>query len=83
MKLVFSASLRETVAAERILYDADGLPMDRFTMDAVLHGAVNIEPAKQGRGEQTRMKNILQRLGFERKQVTIDGKREWRYCRKG
>lgn len=71
------------VASWVAMYDAEGQPMDRFTMDAVLHGAVNIEPAKQGRGEQTRMKNILQRLGFERKQVTIDGKREWRYCRKG
>jgi predicted P-loop ATPase len=71
------------VASWVATYDVNGQPIDRFTMDAVLHGAVSIEPAKQGRGEQTRMKNILQRLGFERKQVTIDGKREWRYCRKG
>lgn len=63
-------------------FDANGNPQDKFTMDAVLHGAVNVEPARQGRVEQTRMKNILTRLGFERRQVTIDGKREWRYCRR-
>ena len=59
-----------------------GKGQDKFTMDAVLHGAINIEPAKQGRIEQTRMKHILNRLGFERRQVTVDGERPWRYCHK-
>lgn len=64
-------------------YDAQGRLMDEFSMSTVLQSAVNIEPAKQGKLEQTRMKNILLRLGFRRKQVPVgDGRREWRYCRK-
>lgn len=63
-------------------YDAAGNPQDKFTMGAVLHGAVNVESAKQGRAEQTRMKNILTRLGFKRRQVTIGDERPWRYCKR-
>lgn len=63
-------------------YDANGNLQDKFTMDQVLRAAVHIEPSKQGKPEQSRMKTILGRLGYYRTQVTIDGKREWRYCRK-
>jgi predicted P-loop ATPase len=62
--------------------EENGSPRDAFSMDEVLLKAVCIDPGRQGRAEQTRMKNILNRLGFERKQVTIDGKRPWRYCRR-
>jgi len=78
----FTADAWESRVAQWVsTYDAEGILQDKFTMDAVLHGAVNIEPARQGKTEQSRMKTILARLGFLRRQVSIDGKREWRYCR--
>lgn len=69
------------VAAWVATYDGDGQLQDRFTMADVLRSAVNIDLSKQGKAEQSRMKQILNRLGFVRKQVTIDGARVHRYCR--
>lgn len=57
---------------------------DGFTMAQVLSGALNLRPTDMDHPAQTRVGFILQKLGFESRQVRIDGdwsRRERRYFR--
>lgn len=56
---------------------------DGFTAGDVLGGAINLEPGKRGRTEQSRVGAILHRLGYVTRRPRVGGVRERRYYETG
>jgi predicted P-loop ATPase len=57
-------------------------PIDRkegITIADVLTGALGIGLDKADRGKEMRVAKVLKVMGFERRRITIEGDRPWRY----
>ncbi len=61
----------------------DGVkPAERtFTVSEVLSGAVGVPVAQHNRAHEMRMGKLLKSLNFTRKQLRVEGEREWRYSK--
>lgn len=65
--------------SERIAIFIEG--RDQVSLDELGINCLGLEVRGFGQGEKNRIARILQREGWERKQVWIDRKGRWRYCR--
>lgn len=65
------------------LDDPEQKVIQAFTMSEIFEGALRVEPVHMRKPEQTRMANILTRLGWKRVRDNPDknGKRPWKYRR--
>jgi predicted P-loop ATPase len=59
----------------------DHPPLDSVTVREILKNAIGLSPAYWSQEAQNRVAKSLQQLGWKRKQMRIDGDREWRYLR--